>query len=175
MNNQSLPTCELATGEIAAELRRISRYLRWWWCRPAKGLSEIKKLHAWRPAVDVKSEHVDLFRSMIYAVTGDCYLQMKNYPAAADHYSIAASYSKQTGFGAIYADLVLKQNLEEHFQTALDSIEGMRESFSARPLHQRFLGHLLSGWWSDPTMWRLMWIESRLPDQLRERLSKLKP
>lgn len=161
---------EMSAVAVIWELNRAARYLNWWNRRPKRALSLVENLHDWQPKPEVTVEQETMLRSMIAAVTADSYLALKRYTEAADWYRQAATFSKLTGFGTIYADLVLQHGLTDHYASALASADASRKAWLDRPLLQRIFYRVVSPWWLDVQMWRLTLTESRIIQDLKDRI-----
>jgi hypothetical protein len=74
---------------------------------------------------------------------------------AADWYRRASENWKAGGYPPIYADMVVRHGLVDHYETALDCLKFNRADWAGRPLLVRLYYHLTSMWWIHPSMWQL--------------------
>ena len=160
--------------ELADALRTViaaSRYLKWWRNNPQRALAMVELFQELQIPEAASLEHYKTVMSLVFAVTADCYLKMKEPVQAAAWYRKAADHSKRGGFPFIYADTVLKHNLADHYRIALECVETAQADWRRRPIWQRVAAHLLSAWWLHPELWRIRFVERRFAHMLRERIS----
>ena len=96
---------------------------------------------------------------LIFSMIGDCYQAMEKFEAAAGWYARAALKSDFRGFGMIYADMVVKRKLCDHYVVALQSFrneiawEKQNFGWTARLKYAQTI--LQRGAWLEPDFWRL--------------------
>jgi hypothetical protein len=147
-----------------------SRNLAWWRNRPAKALEIITPFHNLAMPAGVDRGKYEIVMGLVMAVTGDCCFAMKEPLKAAQWYQRATQYRKGGPFAPRYADLVLRHDLSDHYQSSLECLEASRASWSRQPLWVKILSHLLSKWWLHPHQWRLALIGHTLRRRLQERI-----
>jgi hypothetical protein len=100
---------------------------------------------------------------------------MGDIGTAAEWYRRAGQSWKIGGFPAIYADMVLRHRLADHYETALDCLQSNLADWQAKPLVVRIYWHVVSGWWLRPWLYRSIWQtslrQSALVAELQEALT----
>jgi hypothetical protein len=96
-------------------------------------------------------------RSMVCAVTADCYRELGDVRTAAEWYRRAGQSWKVGGFPALYADMVLRHDLDDHYEVALDYLRHNLADWQSKPFLVRLYWHVASGWWLRPWNYRAAW------------------
>ncbi len=164
---------------------RSGRKLSGLWPAPQKALEII------RPYADceryvagerVKPEDRDkllrVVRSIVCAVTADCYREMGDVRTAAEWYRRAGESWEAGGFPPFYADMVLRHRLDDHYEAALGFLRHNLANWKAKPFLVRVFCHVVSGWWLKPwnyrSAWRTFLRQRTLVAQLETRVSERK-
>ena len=147
-----------------------SRYLVWWCNRPKRALEIMTPFHSFKIPTGAEKDRYDIVMSLIMAVTGDCYLTMKEPIKAAEWHRRASQYYKGGGYPSMYAKVVLQYNLSDHYQAALECMEAKNANWRKQPFLVKLLSHFLSGWWLHPHQWRLLLTERGFSRRLRHRI-----
>jgi hypothetical protein len=100
---------------------------------------------------------VRVIRSMVCAATADCYRKLGDVRTAATWYRRAGENWKVGGFPPLYADMVLRHGLEDHYEAALDCLRHSLADWRAKPFLVRVYWHVASRWWLRPWAYRLAW------------------
>ena len=148
-----------------------SRYLVWWRNRPEKALEIVTPLHSLEMPEGVETDKYDRVMSFVMAVTGDCYVTMKEPVRAAEWYRKAANHNKCGGYPSLYADIVLKHHLSSHYRMALECMEANDANWKKQSILVKLLSHLISRWWLHPQIWRLLLIKHSLFRRLQDRIN----
>jgi hypothetical protein len=127
----------------------------------------------------VKPENRDkllrVLRNMICAMVADCYREMGDAQTAAHWYRRAGESWKGGGFPPLYADMVLRHGLEDHYEFALDCLRHSLADWLAKPFLVRVFWHVVSGWWLRPwdyrEAWRTFLRQKLLVTELKARVS----
>ena len=120
-------------------------------------------------------ENSNRILSLINATIGDAYRELGEPRQAATAYGRAQDFFPGTGFQDLYAELVLKHRLEEHYEKALTALVAGHRTWSARPAIIRLAGHV-GGLLTNPrTYWRYLrgrLLFSRRVRELRARIDR---
>ena len=143
---------------------RSSRHLDGIWPNPRKALEIIRPYadcEEYSAGEEVKMQDRDkvqrVVRSVVYAVTADCYHELGDVREAAEWYRRAGQNWKVGGFPAIYADMVLRHGLDDHYETAFDCLRTSLADWQSKPLRVRVYWHVVNGWWLKPWNYRAAW------------------
>jgi len=95
---------------------------------------------------------------MLCGVTADCYRALEQPALAAEWYRRASTYSPGGGHAELYAGIVVEHRLEEHYRTALETMElcdqKWREQNRVSRLYWTAVSCVLTGWCFTLTGWR---------------------
>ena len=99
---------------------------------------------------DAEGEMADAARSMIFALTADAYRETGDIASAAQWYRRASKISPGGHF-QIYAHLVVKHRLDDHYPNALAALELGRKQWKQRSILERVALNICA-WrmWLDP-------------------------
>jgi hypothetical protein len=159
---------------------RSSRHLSGLWTDPRKALEIIRPYadceeysvpdHAPNPDGGLRKA-----RSIVCAITADCYRELGDVGTAAAWYRRAGQSWKVGGFPGIYADMVLQHGLDDHYGAALDYLRHNLTDWQSKSLLARLYWHVVSGWWLRPWdyrgIWRTFFRQRHLVAQLEARVA----
>jgi hypothetical protein len=138
----------------AAELRKAfieaDRKLRKKPVSVADVEATLQPYYACTGIADREGEMVEAARSMIFALTADAHRSVGDAVSAAEWYRRASRISPGGHFH-IYAHLVVKHRLADHYGDALVALELGDDQWGKRPLLERVI-LTIGGWrmWLDP-------------------------
>ena len=150
---------------------KASRCLKWWCNRPRKGLEIVTPFHSLKMPEGADRKKYGLVMSFVRSVTGNCHLIMKDPIKAAEWYRRAAQYHKDGRYVPIYAKTVLRHNLVDHYQAALECVEASNANWSRLPFLFKLFSHAWWGWQLHPRLWRLPFFERGLSRRLQDRIN----
>lgn len=120
---------------------------------------------------DASPDRSAVAMSLVCATFGDCYRELGEIATAANWYRRAGNHREATGFAECYADMVVKNKLRDHYQSALCSLRASME-------HNRTSSFLTSAYYSLVSMlkcwpsWRMGRQTNRLIQELSDLLGK---
>lgn len=118
------------------------------------------------------ADQIRMSRSIVCAVMADCFGELGDFRTAANWYRRASGYCKKGGFPSCYAELVIKHDLVEHFEPALDCLRSNRADWMSRPLFVRLYYHIVSRWWMYPSQWAIMFRTRSLTSKLESLIAE---
>lgn len=133
---------------------------------PSRALSIIEPYAEHEELTGGSADQIRMARSIVCAVMADCFNGLGDFQTAANWYRRASGYWMKGGYPPLYADLVIKHELVDHYQTALDCLRSNRADWQSRPLLVRLYFHIVSRWWMYPSQWSLMLRERGLAAKL---------
>jgi tetratricopeptide (TPR) repeat protein len=143
---------------------RASSYLSGIWPAPQKALEIIRQYadseeYSAGERVQPEDRHklLRVVRSLVCAVTADCYRELGDFRTAAEWYRRAGESWKVGGFSAIYADMALQHRLDDHYEAALEYLRHTFADWQSKPFVVRLYWHVVSGWWLRPWDYRAVW------------------
>ncbi len=159
-----MPEAPVKAEDALLAALRANDHLSGLWQRPRRALEIIRPYadcEEYATGEQVKPEEREkllrVIRSIVCAVTADCYREMGEVRTAADWYRRAGESWKVGGFPAIYADMALRHGLDDHYEPALDYLRHSHADWKAKPLLDRVYWHVVSGWWLKPWDYRAAW------------------
>jgi hypothetical protein len=107
-------------------------------------------------------------RSLVCALTADCYRALDEVQTAAAWYRRAGETRKGGVDPALYADMVLSHGLADHYKTALQQLRDKETEWGSKPLLVRLYYNVISLWWVFPSAWELRLRERTFRPRLEE-------
>ncbi len=147
-----------------------SRYLAWYYCRPERALDILMPLHQLEMPEGADKKQYDAIMSCIMATTADCFVIKKEPVEAAQWYLKAAQYRSKGRYCPVYAGIVLRYNLSDHYQTAFDSINADNVSRSSLPVFFKLFDCLFCRWWMHPRLWCMPFMRRFYARRLHNRI-----
>jgi len=89
---------------------------------------------------------------------------------AVEWYRKASQYRKNGRYLVIYAKTVLRHNLVDHYQSALECVEAGNANWRRLPLFFKLFSHVWWGWRLHPRLWRLPLVERNFSRRLQDRI-----
>ena len=117
-----------------------------------------------------------IVRSLVCANVADCHRELGDVRTAAEWYRRAGQSLKEGGCPALYADMALRHELDDHYEVALDYLRHSLAVWQAKPLLVRLFWHVVSGWWLHPwdyrSLWRTIFRQRALVAELEARVAE---
>ena len=167
-----MPNPEITLQEALRAAVEASQFLVGVSHDPSRALAMIEPYADFEELTGGSPHQIQLARSIVCAVVADCQNALGDFHTAANWYRRASGYWKKGGYPAFYADLVIKHQLVEHYQTALECMRANRADWQSRPLLVRIYLHIISRWWMYPSQWSLMFRERSLTSKLESLIAE---
>ena len=139
---------------------------------PSRALSMIEPFSELEELTCGSAHQIQLSRSIVCAVVADCHNALGDFHTAANWYRRASGYWQKGGYPASYADLAIRHQLVDHYQTALECMRANRADWQSRPLCSRIYSHIISRWWMYPSQWSLILHERSLIPKLESLIAE---
>lgn len=176
-----MPTDAVTAQHAARATICASHYLIQFRPDPRNALAVIGRYaecHDFETGDQVRAEKWDEvihhLKSIICSTVADCHRGLGDVRAAAEWYRRAGENWKVGGFPPIYAELVLRHELTDHYEMALDCLRHNLADWMSRPLLTRIYWSLASGWlwrpWLYGWTWRTWFRQKRHLSELEARI-----
>jgi hypothetical protein len=103
---------------------------------------------------DATPEQSAFLAAMISATLGDCYREDGQYEEAAELYCLAGKHRPIVGFETYYAEMVVRQKMQSHYESALEFLLASQDEAQLTPMLARIRFHF-ARLWRDPRSFRL--------------------